>query len=243
MKAATATTSRPLTRRGRSRRRWSRCSKGCGSEKDRGNTHDRATHDRQQRPARRNHCGQAGRRPHLRVVPGMVYAMPGCRGAKGARYVCGHTRQRGRREAMTTMTEMRARIANKRASYEDSAEWRHEEIEALMAENTDLAAELNATRLMCTQNGRERDRAHADLEAWARAIPDECCAVTAKDRSVAADGAAEWRRRYNDLKRQNDALVELVKYAAESSTVTTSDNPGCFWCDRESPKHARCCPP
>jgi len=208
---------------------------------------------------------------------------------------------------MTTTTEMRARIANKRASYEDSAEWRHEEIEALMAENTDLAAELNATRLMCTQNGRERDRAHADLErlrtelarvrfesatldakreslyklayigdhrfpentykhrlteivpdlraaeaerdrahadleAWARAIPDECCAVTAKDRSVAADCAAEWRRRYNDLKRQNDALVELVKYAAESSTVTTSDNPGCFWCDRESPKHARCCP-
>ena len=43
--------------------------------------------------------------------------------------------------------------------------------------------------------------------------------------------------------RELDALVaearELIGYAAESSTVTTSDEPGCFWCDYE--KHRKKC--
>ncbi len=81
----------------------------------------------------------------------------------------------------------------------------------------------------------ERDRARADLEAWARAIPAECCVVTEKDQSVAADCAAEWRRRYDDLKRQltealaqRDALAAQLDEAMEALEEITAN--GCEGC-------------
>lgn len=40
--------------------------------------------------------------------------------------------------------------------------------------------------------------------------------------------------------RRLEAAVELVRRAAQDSTVTTSDEPGCFYCDHE--EHTPICP-
>ena len=57
--------------------------------------------------------------------------------------------------------------------------------------------------------------------------PDCECPLCTRDAEIAR------------LRENNAALRVLVAYAAESSTVTTSDNPGCFWCDHE--RHTRDC--
>jgi len=47
-------------------------------------------------------------------------------------------------------------------------------------------------------------------------------------------------RKYQEMVVERDALRELVRRASTDSCVTTSDEPGCFFCDRVD--HTPDCP-
>lgn len=63
------------------------------------------------------------------------------------------------------------------------------------------------------------------------------CAEKAFEHLPALLDAAEERDR---LRSQRDALLALVERAASDSCVTTSDDPGCFYCDHAT--HTKRCP-
>ncbi len=85
-------------------------------------------------------------------------------------------------------------------------------------------------RVRCSRCSKEGLR-----ENW----PFDCCGVDAalaKDIARAAKERDEWMLTAVEsvvrAKKQRDELAELVKRARTDSCVTTSDDPGCFFCDQ-----------